>query len=48
MAQEVVLIGGTGIRSLGSMPLPPLFSSDVGTARRVIEFFTDNIRSTPT
>ena len=47
MAQALVVIDKTGIRS-GSktdLPLPALYRPDPATAKRVIEFFTANIRN---
>ncbi len=47
MAQALVVIGKTGIR-LGAgtgFTLPALFQPDAATAKRVIEFFTANIRN---
>ena len=47
MAQALVVIGKTGIRS-GSesdFPLPALYRPDAATAKRVLEFFTANIRN---
>ena len=45
MAQELVIIGSTGIQSRGAIPLPALFAPDAATAKRVFEFFTANIRN---
>jgi site-specific recombinase XerD len=45
MAQELVVIRNTGIRSGAGITLPALFAPDAPTARRVFEFFTANIRN---
>ena len=47
MAQALVVTGKTGIRSRAgtSLTLPALFRPDEATAKRVIEFFTANIRN---
>jgi len=45
MAQELVIIGSTEIKSRGAIPLPALFAPDAATAKRVFEFFTANIRN---
>ena len=47
MAQALVVIGKTGIRSRSGddIALPALFRPDAATAKRVIEFFTANIRN---
>ena len=50
MPQELTVLPGAGFQtpahlSNGSIQLPALFSPDAGTARRVIEFFTANIRN---
>ena len=47
MAQALVVIGKTGIRSRSGtgLTLPALFRPDEATAKRVLEFFTANIRN---
>jgi site-specific recombinase XerD len=45
MAQELVVIRNTGIRSGAGITLPVLFAPDAPTAKRVFEFFTANIRN---
>ena len=47
MAQALVVTGKTGIRSRAGtgLTLPALFRPDEATAKRVIEFFTANIRN---
>lgn len=47
MAQALVVIGKTAIRSRSGddIALPALFRPDAATAKRVIEFFTANIRN---
>ena len=47
MAQALVVIGKTGIRSRSDtdFTLPALFRPDAATAKRVLEFFTANIRN---
>ena len=41
--QPLVILNGAGIRPKIGIALPALFSPDLGTARRVLEFFTVNI-----
>jgi site-specific recombinase XerD len=45
MAQELVRIEPTGIRSRAGITLPALYAPDPSTAKRVLEFFTANIRN---
>ncbi len=45
MAQELVVIRSTGIRSGAGITLPAFFAPDAPTAKRVFEFFTANIRN---
>ena len=45
MAQELVIIGSTGIQSRGAIPLLALFAPDAATAKRVFEYFTTKIRN---
>lgn len=45
MAQELVRATAAGIRSSRGVVLPALFAPDAPTAKRVIEFFTANIRT---
>ena len=47
MGQALVVIDKTGIRSRAGteFPLPALYRPDAGTAKRVLEFFTANIRN---
>jgi site-specific recombinase XerD len=45
MPSEFAVIPSAGIRSQEAIALPALFSPDAGTARRVLEFFTVNIRN---
>src|ERR1035437_6287309 len=45
MAQELVVIRNTGIRSGAGITLPALFAPDPATAKRVFEFFAANIRN---
>lgn len=47
MAQALVVIGKTAIwsRSGDDIALPALFRPNAATAKRVIEFFTANIRN---
>ena len=47
MPQELVVIKNTGIRSASGtgLTLPALYQPDAATAKRVLEFFTANIRN---
>ena len=47
MSQALVVIGKTGIRSASGtgLTLPALYQPDAATAKRVLEFFTANIRN---
>lgn len=48
MAQDLAIVSGIGIRSGAGtrLTLPALFAPDTATAKRIIEFFTANIRNT--
>jgi len=48
MAQELFIISSTEIRSGTGVTLPALFAPDAATAKRVLEFFTANIRNSNT
>ncbi|MGA2986227.1 MAG: tyrosine-type recombinase/integrase [Terriglobia bacterium] len=45
MPPEFALIPSPAIQAQGGIALPALFAPDPGTARRVLEFFTANIRN---
>jgi site-specific recombinase XerD len=45
MARELVQAAAAGIRSGGGIALPALFAPDAPAAKRVVEFFTANIRN---
>lgn len=40
MAQELVIIGGSGIKSRGAIPLPALFAPDAATASVLVRVFS--------
>src|SRR4051794_2942289 len=45
MSDEITLVPPVGLRLKEGVTIPALFAPDAPTARRVIEFFTANIRN---